>query len=308
VFFCVTDSYVRELQKYFFDVVSLLLQTYDEKTSLISISNSSQIDISAMKVRLSVQHKKANVKTVVLHSDAVIGRSKDCNLRLASGQISRKHCQLLIDDERVAIRDLGSSNGTYLNGNKLEPNTETLLSTGDEISVGSVSFKVEYEDPAEKTQIRKKSDEDAAQEALKVSSADATDGSLDNQAQPEFQEAAEEDEASTGHDEIDVDEISDEELEALLAEEEFDQTDSSLQVELEGESSESQAEEAEETVTINPGDLPQSSEEFSDDDSDSSKRNPQQRDEPVEDEENEEDDDDDDDDENIMNFLHDLES
>lgn len=108
-----------------------------------------------MKVRLSVQHRKANVKTVVLHSDAVIGRSTECNLRLASGQVSRKHCQLFIDDIRVAVMDLGSSNGTFLNGDQLEANVEVPLPPGAELEIGPVRFTVEYDDPSADTSIRR---------------------------------------------------------------------------------------------------------------------------------------------------------
>lgn len=108
-----------------------------------------------MKVRLSVQHQKANVKTVVLHSNAVIGRSTECNLRLASGQVSRQHCQLLIDDQRVAIVDLGSSNGTFLNGQQLTANVETPLPSGAELEIGPVKFTVDYDDPNADTSIRK---------------------------------------------------------------------------------------------------------------------------------------------------------
>lgn len=108
-----------------------------------------------MKVRLSVQHRKANVKTVVLHSDAVIGRSTECNLRLASGQVSRKHCQLFIDEFRVAVMDLGSSNGTFLNGDPLEANVEVPLPPGAELEIGPVRFTVEYDDPSADTSIRR---------------------------------------------------------------------------------------------------------------------------------------------------------
>lgn len=108
-----------------------------------------------MKVRLSVQHQKANVRTVVLHADAVIGRSTDCNLRLASGQVSRQHCQLLVSDDRVAIVDLGSSNGTFLNGTQIKPHEETPIPSGAELEIGPVKFTVDYDDPNAETSIRK---------------------------------------------------------------------------------------------------------------------------------------------------------
>ena len=73
-----------------------------------------------MIVRLLVSNDKANVKKVVLRSDTVIGRSSDCNLRIASKEVSRKHCSILLSDRVVRVRDLGSANGTFLNGSQIE--------------------------------------------------------------------------------------------------------------------------------------------------------------------------------------------
>jgi predicted component of type VI protein secretion system len=107
-----------------------------------------------MKVRLTIQHDKANVKTVVLHSDALIGRSTECNLRVASGQVSRKHCKLLVRNDRVAVVDLGSSNGTILDGEYLEPNLETEVRAGGELEIGPVRFIVNYDESTADTQLR----------------------------------------------------------------------------------------------------------------------------------------------------------
>src|SRR5438132_7438837 len=51
----------------------------------------------------------------------VLGRSEDCSVRLPSHgwefhMVSRHHCRLDIDPRRVRVRDLGSRNGTYING------------------------------------------------------------------------------------------------------------------------------------------------------------------------------------------------
>src|SRR5262245_7004161 len=45
----------------------------------------------------------------------VIGRDPQCNLRPASAVISKRHCALLVQDGRVAIRDFNSTNGTFVN-------------------------------------------------------------------------------------------------------------------------------------------------------------------------------------------------
>lgn len=100
-----------------------------------------------MQVRLEVAHQKANVKRVVLKQDAVIGRSADCSLRIASSLVSRQHCKFTITEESVQIRDLGSSNGTFVNGTKLAPNQDYEISPDSQLSVGGVMFVVRFDAP-----------------------------------------------------------------------------------------------------------------------------------------------------------------
>lgn len=80
------------------------------------------------------------------HQTCLVGRSKEAHLRLSSDrQFSRFHCRLEINPPRVAIIDLGSTNGTLVNG---EPVTSADLSSHDEVSVGDTKFTVLVE-PAE---------------------------------------------------------------------------------------------------------------------------------------------------------------
>lgn len=98
-----------------------------------------------MKVRLEVTHSKANVKRVVLTRNTVIGRAPECNLRIAAGQISRKHCEILVGDAGVRVRDLGSSNGTFVGDERIEPYEDVPVPPGSALSVGGVRFVVRYE-------------------------------------------------------------------------------------------------------------------------------------------------------------------
>ncbi len=70
----------------------------------------------------------------------VVGRQDGCQLQIRSSQVSRKHCELFEQDGRLIVKDLGSSNGTFVNGEKVEG--EQTLSDGDELSIGSVTFRV----------------------------------------------------------------------------------------------------------------------------------------------------------------------
>jgi hypothetical protein len=70
----------------------------------------------------------------------LIGRDNACELRVPLPSVSRKHCELKVASGSVKLRDLGSSNGTFINGNKVK--AETPLSPGDRIQVGAVIFTV----------------------------------------------------------------------------------------------------------------------------------------------------------------------
>ena len=75
----------------------------------------------------------------------VIGRGQKAQIRLLDDGISREHAQLVILNERVVLQDLGSTNGTYCNGLKVEANRE--LVDGDKILVGSTTIlKFTYHD------------------------------------------------------------------------------------------------------------------------------------------------------------------
>jgi predicted component of type VI protein secretion system len=67
----------------------------------------------------------------------VIGRREDCDFRIPLGEVSRKHCRLLREGNEVRVEDLGSSNGTYVNGQRVQ---ETTLNPGDTLQIGPLAF------------------------------------------------------------------------------------------------------------------------------------------------------------------------
>lgn len=86
-----------------------------------------------------------------------IGRTHDCNIQITREQdiaISRQHCALLIDPPKIKIRDLFSTNGTFVNDERLIPKTlenspdydeshDKELHHGDKISIGGATLLVE---------------------------------------------------------------------------------------------------------------------------------------------------------------------
>ena len=71
-------------------------------------------------------------------SSAVIGRSSKCDIRVDQESISRNHSKIVNTGKTVVIRDLDSTNGTYVND---EPVEEFVLRDGDLIKVGRTIFK-----------------------------------------------------------------------------------------------------------------------------------------------------------------------
>src|SRR5215472_3741237 len=69
-----------------------------------------------------------------------IGRHDDCQLRIKSSQVSRKHCELFEKKGLLLVKDLGSSNGTLVNGKRIQG--QRVLEEGDELAIGPVLLRV----------------------------------------------------------------------------------------------------------------------------------------------------------------------
>ncbi len=72
----------------------------------------------------------------------LIGREQDCHLRPGSESVSRHHCVINVDEYSVRVRDLGSSNGTFLNGTRIIGVQEAQ--PGDTLKVGSLEFEMVF--------------------------------------------------------------------------------------------------------------------------------------------------------------------
>ncbi len=70
----------------------------------------------------------------------LVGREQDCQLRPNSDLVSRHHCVFTIDDYAVRLRDLGSTNGTRVNGKPLHG--EVTLKAGDQIGIGKLELEL----------------------------------------------------------------------------------------------------------------------------------------------------------------------
>jgi adenylate cyclase len=80
-----------------------------------------------------------------MHAPLIIGRAPTCDLPVFDPTISRRHAELVCDEGGVSLRDLGSSNGTFVNGEKVKA---TTLEVDDLVAFGKVAFRLESFVPA----------------------------------------------------------------------------------------------------------------------------------------------------------------
>lgn len=107
---------------------------------------------------------KGQQLTLAERTTCLIGRDRDCTIRIPAGDkrnISRHHCLLDVNPPDLRIRDLGSRNGTYINGTIIGRRPKALspsevdgqsfpqhdLKSGDEVRIGETAFRVSIHVP-----------------------------------------------------------------------------------------------------------------------------------------------------------------
>jgi hypothetical protein len=75
----------------------------------------------------------------LLHARVVIGRSSACQLVLGDDTVSRRHAELFVDEGRWVLRDLGSSNGSWVNGRRI---VEAEVRPGDVLHLGGCRLRL----------------------------------------------------------------------------------------------------------------------------------------------------------------------
>ncbi len=99
----------------------------------------------------------------------VVGRQDTCGYRIPLGQVSREHCEFVLSQDGLAIKDLNSSNGTYVNNKRV---AESKLKPGDHVVIGPVVFTVQIDGfpgdpkPLKVKKEKKRSAEDLVDSAL----------------------------------------------------------------------------------------------------------------------------------------------
>jgi pSer/pThr/pTyr-binding forkhead associated (FHA) protein len=100
-------------------------------------------DVMKLSLVVLTPGKQQGKVIPVLTSPFLIGRDPECHLRPASPIISARHCAVALDGNRASVRDLHSTNGTFVNGKRVQGEAELLQ--GDHLQVGPLAFSVRLE-------------------------------------------------------------------------------------------------------------------------------------------------------------------
>jgi eukaryotic-like serine/threonine-protein kinase len=120
--------------------------------------------MSHSKIVLTSHDAEHHTKEMVFedHARVLIGRAKDCEVCLPADEmhcdVSRHHCMIEIAPPNIRLADLGSRNGTFVNGAMVDHSSPTALADmeelttlelkdGDEVRLGSTRFYVRVEKP-----------------------------------------------------------------------------------------------------------------------------------------------------------------
>ena len=94
-----------------------------------------------MHAKLLVVRGQPQGKLLVFPSgEYVIGRGDECHIRPNSSWVSRQHCILHVGDDGIHLKDLGSTNGTLVNGRRIM--SEHYLNDGDDVQIGPLVFRL----------------------------------------------------------------------------------------------------------------------------------------------------------------------
>jgi len=110
-----------------------------------------------VEIQLAVKKGKTTTSSLtVRHFPTLIGRHRECNLRIAARQVSRRHCVLKSRDGWLVVCDLESCNGTLVNGRAIRG--DQVLLPGDQLEIGPIIFEVTYSAPSNVAQSNDASD------------------------------------------------------------------------------------------------------------------------------------------------------
>jgi predicted component of type VI protein secretion system len=122
------------------------------------------VEVTLVVVQPDGQTRSVTMKRARL----LIGRKPECDIRIPVSSVSREHCELRIEGGKLLAKDMGSSNGTYVNRERIQ---ETELSAGQLLAVGPAVFVVRIDGEPEAVDGKKAYAQGSAPEPVGASGA-----------------------------------------------------------------------------------------------------------------------------------------
>lgn len=95
-----------------------------------------------MAVIVLIQSKDKKHRVKVTNKPFVDGRSSKCHLKIDDDLISGQHIAIQLNEDTTVIKDLNSTNGTFINGSKID---QTTLLIGEEVQIGSTKITLDVD-------------------------------------------------------------------------------------------------------------------------------------------------------------------
>jgi pSer/pThr/pTyr-binding forkhead associated (FHA) protein len=132
---------VIQIQGVELEIVELESASPEGKTLVLSGTALFELGVGGWSIIADSGPEKGQV--IAIKEQTMIGRALDCDISILEPGLSRQHDVLKIIDDEMVIRDLGSSNGTYLNGKKIG---NTVCRHGDVLQFERIKFIVQAPD------------------------------------------------------------------------------------------------------------------------------------------------------------------
>ncbi|CAG2176321.1 unnamed protein product [Oppiella nova] len=136
------NYYKYDFDKKVYNFYSSLKQMDKKRQTMNKTSKTSKSEVSPPLMRMIVKQSSSleigSLLQVVSCMGAKVGNDSSCDVWITDESVSRSHAEIRYDynDNNYMIKDLNSTNGTFINGNKIESNCSTIVSHSSEISFG----------------------------------------------------------------------------------------------------------------------------------------------------------------------------
>ena len=119
----------------------------DLDQTIVTPGNTIPFRVMELHPHLIILYPQTQFKQIALEKGTVVlGRGADADIRLDDELVSRKHCSLTFDGKNVTVQDLGSTNGTFVDGNQV---TKMVLDSDNRLQLGKHVLKIDFKDASE---------------------------------------------------------------------------------------------------------------------------------------------------------------